>query len=184
MKSVIALAASALALSACAGGFPGDTVTLDRVRQNYEPVSVSVFAGGGGRATISGATRDGAGRDEIAAALRLPAFVSPRTVRAAPPDERPGGPHLALVIAPKNLVTFSSLCRGEAEGGVAGDELVVYGAFCSSYGTPVTEGRFTASGSPVPSDPDFGSRLSILMNELMPVSNPEWQGDGADCPRC
>ncbi|MEM7544577.1 MAG: hypothetical protein AAF367_03495 [Pseudomonadota bacterium] len=169
---------AALALTACTGGAGtnfADNVTRDLIYPNYEPISVSVFAGGGGNAVIVGTTRDGASAEEIAANIRLPAFVAPRTIRAA--TEAQTGPHLVLVFAPQGRTTPRRACSGQAQGGQAGDTLVVLGVFCSSFGTPVSEGLFTASGSPVPSDPDFRQRLSVLMNNIMPVRNPDFQGE-------
>lgn len=176
MISAARAALGALALAACVAGRAGDIVTLDNVAVNYEPLSVSVFAGGGGYATIEGTTRDGASREEIAAALRLPPFLAQRTVRAAPEGERQDGPHLVLIFAPQGAATPHRACRGEVEGGAAGETLTVFGVFCSSFGEPVSEALFTAAGSPVPSDPDFGDRLSVLMNEVMPITNPDSQG--------
>ncbi|MEM8754624.1 MAG: hypothetical protein AAGF90_16740 [Pseudomonadota bacterium] len=167
-------------LAACAGApgpALGDRVISKEVYPNYEPISVSVFAGSGGFARIVGTTRDGASAEEIASAVRLPAFVSPRQLRAAPAGERLSGPHLALVFAPKSGATPRKACRGEAEGGQAGDNLVVLAAFCSSFGTPVSEATLTAVGSPSPSDPDFRRRLSFLMNAVMPPFNPEREND-------
>lgn len=166
---------AALTLTACVGSGGGqfsDTVTRDDISPNYEPISVSVFVGGGGNAVILGTTRDGASADEIAANLRTPAYVSPRTIRAAPDAQT--GPHLVLVFAPQSGTTALKACSGQGKGGTAGDTLVVLGVFCSSFGTPVTEALFTANGSPVPSDPNFRQRLSTLMTAVMPPSNPDF----------
>lgn len=163
-------------LAGCAGGAsPLDTtVTRSDVMPNYEPISVSVFAGSGGHAVIEGATRDGASAEAIAASIRLPAHVAPRTIRAASKAERQSGPHLVLVFAPKSGTTSGKACRGEAEGGQAGDDvLTVFGVFCSSYGTPVSDAVLTLKGSPTPSDPNFQHRMSFLMNTVMPPFNPD-----------
>ncbi|MFV0474577.1 MAG: hypothetical protein ACK5MQ_10295 [Pikeienuella sp.] len=165
-------AIAALALAACAGGL--DMVTRVDMSPNYAPQWVSVFAASGGEATILGTTRDNASADEIAAALRLPAHVGRRALSAAPPGEAQGGAHLVLVFTPSGGVTGRKACRGEVSGGVAGPEsLKVVGVFCTSYGTPVSEGQIDLKGSPVPSDPDFGRRMSYLMNAIMPAVNPQ-----------
>ncbi len=170
--------ALALTIAACSAGSPasplfGDTVTNEYIAPNYEPISVSVAAGGGGQSVILGTTRDGASAEEIAVAIRFPAFVSPRTITAS--AEALTGPHLVLVFAPQGPVTPLKACSGQAKGGQAGAVLTVFAAFCSSFGTPVSEGMFTAADSPVPSDPDFGRRMSVLMNAVMPVTNPDFQ---------
>lgn len=174
-RAFVALAAAALA--GCAGmGFVSDpgVVTRMDMSPNYAPNWVSVFAGSGAHATILGATRDNATPEDLAAAMRLPAHVHPRTIRAAPAGEAQGGAHLVLVFAPQGSVTSRKACRGEASGGVAGPEgLKVFGAFCTSYGRPVSEGMITFSGSPVPSDPDFGRQMSYLLNAIMPLTNPQ-----------
>lgn len=175
IKRVLAAAAAAT-LAGCAGAFVSDPgiVTRMDISPNYAPNWVSVFAGSGAEATILGATRDQATPDELAAAMRLPAHVAPRTIRAAPAGEAQGGAHLVLVFAPQGSVTSRKACRGEVTGGVAGPEgLKVFGAFCTSYGTPVSEGMITFSGSPVPSDPDFGRQMSFLLNAIMPPTNPQ-----------
>ncbi|WP_340108540.1 hypothetical protein [Pikeienuella sp. HZG-20] len=179
MKRLLLVASAAAALSACAtgGGLPLDVVTRTMIEPNYDSSSVSVFAASGGATTILGSTRDGASPDEIAAALRLPAHLAQRTVHAAPTGEAQNGPHLVLVFAPQSAASARDACRGEVSGGVAGSPLKVFGAFCSSYGTPASEALFTAAGSPTPSDPDFGKRLSVLMSVLMPAVNPD-QGEG------
>lgn len=176
--------AACVALTACVGGGAaplGDTVTQIYITPNYEPPSVSVFAGGGGVSTILGTTRDGASAADIAANIRLPAFVSPRTVTASP--EALTGPHMVLVFAPAAGTTPLKACSGEAKGGQAGAQLQVLGVFCSSFGTPVSEALFTAAGSPVPSDPNFGQRIAVLMNEIMPVQNPDF-GLGCRAGNC
>ena len=172
-----------LTMAACVGtGAPlGDTVIQSNISPNYEPPSVSVFAGGGGVSTILGTTRDGASAAEIAANIRLPASVSPRNVTASP--EALTGPHMVLVFAPVAGTTPRKACSGRAEGGQAGAELKVLGVFCSSFGTPVSEALFVAAGSPVPSDPDFGQRLGALMNAIMPVRNPDF-GLGCRAANC
>lgn len=183
MSRIAPIVAAAL-LAACTGGGPGVvTVTRNDISPNYQPLSVSVFAGSGGRATILGSTRDGASAEEIAAAIRLPAHVAPRTIRAAPTAEAQGGPHLVLVFAPQGAVTARKACRGEVSGGVAGPELKVFGVFCSSYGTPVSEALLTSPDSPIPSDPDFGHRMSYLINAVAPATNPE-AGDGCFMGGC
>ncbi|MFN3259602.1 MAG: hypothetical protein ACE37J_03490 [Pikeienuella sp.] len=170
-------AGALLAASSCTTGpAPADLVIQDYIDPNYQPEYVSVFAGAGGEAAIIGATRDGAGPEEIAAAIQLPAYFNPRTIRAATTART--GPHLVLVIAPESGATPRKACSGEARGGVAGPELRILGAFCSSAGRPVTEAMFVAAGSPVPSDPDFGRRLTSFMAKLTPPSNPDFQGSG------
>ncbi|QIE54307.1 hypothetical protein G5B40_01910 [Pikeienuella piscinae] len=182
MSRIAPILTAAALLCACAG--PGaDVVTRNDISPNYQPIWVSVFSGAGGQATILGSTSDGASADEIAAAIRLPAHVSQRTIRAAPPAEAQGGPHLVLVFAPKGDVTARKACRGEVAGGVAGSELKVFGAFCTSYGSPVTEGLLSLPDSPTPSDPDFGRRMSYLLNALMPATNPE-AGEGCFMGGC
>lgn len=184
MSALKAFAFSAFSLAllaGCAGPQAlglGDFVTKAEPKPGYLPLSVSVFAASGGYATIRGTTRDGASAEELAAQLRLPAFVSPREVRAAPPEDRPSGPHLAIVFAPKSGATPRRACRGEDIGGRAGETLKVLAAFCSSYGTPVTEALYTADGSPVPSDPDFARRIRFLTNAVMPPFNADFQGEG------
>ena len=163
---------TAAALLACPGLAAADTVIQDYIDPNYQPEYVSVFAGAGGEAVILGSTRDGAGPDEIAAAIRLPANFNPRTIRAATTART--GPHLVLVFAPAGGTTPKKACAGEARGGVAGAELRILGVFCSGAGRPVTEAVFVASGSPVPSDPDFGRRLASFMRMLAPPSNPDF----------
>lgn len=176
MKPLIPLAC-ALLTAACAadGGWNVDTVTRVNVEPAYQPNAASVFAGAGGWTTISGTTRDGASPEEIAAALRMPASVAHRTIRAAPVNEAQGGPSLLLVFAPQGAVLGDKACRGDyPAGGTAGpDRLNVYGVFCSSYGTAATEAMLTTAGSPVPSDPDFTRRLGQLMNALFPINNIE-----------
>ncbi len=179
-RSTLSLSAIALALSAGAAG--ADIITAEEVSPNYEPSYVSIFAGGGGETYISGATRDGASPEEIAAALRLPARWNPRGVTAAATAQT--GPHLALIFAPESGATPRKACAGEARGGVAGGgDLKVLGAFCSSRGTPVSEAILTLSGSPTPSDPDFGRRIGRLLTKLLPPSNPDF-GQGCIGPGC
>lgn len=178
LKPLAAFAAFALA----AGGARADIVIQDLIFPNYEPSYVSIFAAGGGETVIAGATRDGAGAAEIAAALRLPARWNPRGVRAA--TEAQTGPHLALVFAPESGATPSKACAGEARGGVAGGgDLRVLGAFCSSRGVPVSEAVLVLAGSPVPSDPDFGRRIGRLLTKLLPPTNPDF-GEGCIGPGC
>lgn len=181
MKPLAPLAC-ALLLSACAadGGWNVDTVTRVDIKPAYQPNAASVFAGSGGWTTITGTTQDGASAEEIAAAMRLPARLWPRTVRAAPEGEAQGGPALLLVFAPQGAVIGDKACRGEyASGGTAGPErLNVYGVFCTSYGNSGTEAMLTTAGSPVPSDPDFAARLGQLLNALFPVINIDL-ADGA-----
>lgn len=181
MKPLAPLAL-ALLTAACAadGGWNVDTVTRVNVEPAYQPNAASVFAGAGGWTTISGTTKDGASPEEIADALRMPARVWPRTIRAAPTGETQGGPSLLLVFAPQGAVLGDKACRGDfPSGGTAGPErLNVYGVFCSSYGTAATEAMLTTAGSPVPSDPDFTQRLGQLMNALFPAVNIDL-ADGA-----
>lgn len=169
---LFALCALTVASGCAYGPANADYVMQDYIDPNYQPEYVSVFAGAGGEAAIIGATRDGASPDEIAASIRLPAYFNPRTIRAAKTART--GPHLVLVFAPAGGTTPKKACSGEARGGVAGAELRILGAFCSSAGRPVTEAVFVASGSPVPSDPDFGRRLASFMNKLTPPSNPDF----------
>lgn len=163
---------AALAFFALPGAAAADYVMQQYIAPNYQPEYVSVFAGAGGEAAILGTTRDGASADEIAAAIRLPAYFNPRTIRAAKTART--GPHLVLVIAPAGGTTPRKACAGEAQGGVAGAELKILGAFCSSSGRAVTEAVFVASGSPVPSDPDFGRRMASFMQALTPPTNPDF----------
>ncbi|MEM7544578.1 MAG: hypothetical protein AAF367_03500 [Pseudomonadota bacterium] len=176
MKRFTAIA-TAIALSASAASAFSfiDNVTRDYVDPNYYPIDASVFAGGGGRTTIVGTTRDGASAEEIAANIRLPSFLSQRTVRAATEPQK--GLHMVLVFAPQSGTTPRKACSGQAKGGQAGDTLKVMGVFCSGSGKPLSEALYTANGSPVPSDPDFQRRMSILIKTILPVRNPETQGD-------
>lgn len=181
MKRILAAAAATSLLSACVGEIQGiDSVSRIDVRALYYPGDVSVFAGGGGVTSIRGTTRDGASAEEIASKLRLPAWFHPRTITAAPAGEELDGPHLVLVFAPQGGIPARKACRGEAEGGTAGPQLMVVAVFCSSYDTPRSYAVLTTDGSPVPSDPDFGHRFVHLMNEVMPSSNPDW-GPGNGC---
>lgn len=168
--SIAAVVATAIAATS-AQAFWGDRVINDYIATNYEPLSVSSFAGSGGVTSIYGTTRDQASADEIAAAIRLPAHFTPRGIQAGPQGERTG-PHLVIVIEPQG-VTPKRACEGRARGGVAGPDLKVLGVFCSSFGTPVSEAMLVADGSPVPGDPAFGDAMLQLLRVMVPVRNPD-----------
>ncbi|MEO1611232.1 MAG: hypothetical protein AAFU55_02585 [Pseudomonadota bacterium] len=174
MKKTALIAAAAVLAATSAQAFWGDRVINDYIATNYEPLSVSSFAGSGGATSIYGTTRDQASAEEIAAAIRLPAHFSPRDVSAGPQGER-RGPHLVLVIEPQG-VTPKRACEGKAKGGVAGSELRVLGVFCSSFGTPVSEAMLVADGSPVPGDGDFSDTMLQLRRVMVPVRNPDRDG--------
>lgn len=163
---------TALAMAGCAQVGGGDLVYADFVSPSYQPNAASVFAARG-ETVIVGSTRDNASPEEIAAALRLPARFAHRTVRAAATAQT--GPHVVLVFAPSGGTTPNKACSGLATGGVAGDPLKVLGVFCSSYGSAMTEAVYSANGSPVPSDPDFSQRFSVLLNMIMPIRNSEFE---------
>ena len=177
MKRIALSAAIAIATALPAQALWGDRVVNEFIDDAYEPSYVSVFAAAGGQTAIYGATRDGAGAEEIASRIRLPAFVSPRRITAGPTGER-SGPHLVLVFAPQGIVTPKEACRGEAKGGVAGSKLKVLGVFCSSYNRPVTEATLIADDSVTPSDPGFQDTIGTLLRAIMPPRNPTFGGEG------
>lgn len=175
-KRMTALAAATVALFAIpANAFWGDRVYSIDIDEAYEPIYVSSFAATGAPTAIYGTTSDGASAEAMAAAMRLPAFFSPRQISAGPTGER-SGPHLVLVFNPSGA-TDKKACRGEVRGGAPGPDMKVLGVFCSSFNRPVSSAILETDGAPAANNPAFAKAMSQLLRRIVPPSNPV-QGAG------
>ena len=171
-----ALFAAALGVTA-AFAPPGSAETIHStdVYLKYNILDASQFAAAGGRIEVYGAPQNGATPEEVAAAIRLPAYLAQRDVTAVAPGQ--GGYRVALVFAPKAGLSGESACEGKAKGGQAGSATKVLVAFCRSESTVLSETRLEASGAFVPTARDFQVGMSRAMKEVLPRRSPFDEGD-------
>ena len=112
---------------------------------------------------------------EVAAAIRLPAYLAQRDVTAVAPGQ--GGYRVALVFAPQAGLSGESVCKGKAKGGQAGAATKVLIAFCRSEATILSETRLEATGGFAPATKDFQAGMSRAMKEILPRRSPFDEGD-------
>lgn len=174
MKTPLFLAA--LGISAgFATASQAETIHSTDVYLKYNILDASQFAAAGGRLEVYGAPQNGATPEEVAAAIRLPAYLAQRDVTAVEPGQ--GGYRVALVFAPKAGLSGESVCRGEAKGGQAGSATKVLVAFCRSETTILSETRLEASGGFVPTSGGFQAGMNRAMKEILPRRSPFDEGD-------
>ena len=168
----------AAALGLCAGFAPvsqAETIHSTDVYLKYNILDASQFAAAGGRLEVYGAPQDGATPEEVAAAIRLPAYLAQRDVTAVAPGQ--GGYRVALVFAPQAGLSGESVCKGKAKGGQAGAATKVLIAFCRSEATILSETRLEATGGFAPATKDFQAGMSRAMKEILPRRSPFDEGD-------
>ena len=172
-----ALLSAVFGLTACATaatGF-GETIHSPDVYVKYSFQDASIYAAAGGPIEVYGAPQDGASPEAVAAAIRLPAYLSPNTARAVEPGQ--GGYRVALVFAPQAGQGGEAVCRGEAKGGQAGATTKVLAVFCRSETATLGEARLETSNAFAPGDPAFQAGMKRLLREIMPLRSPFDQGE-------
>ena len=171
------LSAAAFALSACvATATSGETIHSEDIYLRYNLLDASQFAAAGGRIEVYGAPQNGASAEEVAAALRLPAYLTPRDATAVAQGAE--GYRVALVFAPQAGISGASVCKGKAKGGQAGSTTKVLAAFCRGEKTILSEARLEASGAFVPGAPAFQKGMSRLLKKVLPRKSPFDEGEG------
>lgn len=175
MKPVI-FATAALGLGACAASTSfGETIHSTDVYLKYSLQDASIFASAGGPIEVYGAPQDGATAEAVAAAIRLPAYLTPNTATAVAPGQ--GGYRVALVFAPKPGLGGESVCKGNATGGQAGAETKVLAVFCRSETATLSEARLETAVVFTPGTTAFRNGMRRLFRELMPLRSPFDQGE-------
>lgn len=174
MKTILVAAALGM-IAGFATPSQAETIHSTDVYLKYNILDASQFAAAGGRLEVYGTPQDGARPEEVAAAIRLPAYLAQRDVTAVEPGK--GGYRVALVFAPKAGLSGESVCKGEAKGGQAGPATKVLVAFCRSETTILSETRLEASGGFVPNTRDFQAGMSRALKEILPRRSPFDEGD-------
>ena len=176
MKAIPVLAAIA-GLSACATVSTGfaETIHSRDIYLKYSFQDASIFAAAGGPMEIYGAPSNGASPQDVADAIRLPAYLSPNRAKAVEPGQ--GGYRVAIVFAPKAGLSGESVCKGNAKGGQAGPDTRILAVFCRSETATLSEARLEISASFIPGEPGFQIGMSRLLREMMPLRSPFDQGD-------
>ena len=170
------LIAAALCLSACAASTSfGETIHSTDIYLKYSFQDTSIFAAAGGPIEVYGAPQDGATPEAIAAAIRLPAYLTPNDAKAVEPGN--GGYRVALVFAPQAGISGESVCKGKAKGGQAGVTTKVLAVFCRSETATLSEARLETAGAFTPGSQAFQIGMSRLLRELMPLRSPFDQGE-------
>ncbi len=173
----LAMLAITLGVGACASastGF-GERIHSTEIYLKYSFQDASSYAAAGGPIEVYGAPQNGATADEVAASIRLPAYLSPNQTKSVEPGL--GGYRIALVFAPKAGLSGESVCKGKAKGGQAGSNTKVLAVFCRSETATLSEARLETSNAFVPGGTGFRSGMNRLMRELMPLRSPFDQGE-------
>lgn len=147
-----------------------ETIHSTDVYLKYTLLDASQFAAAGGRLEVYGAPQDGATPEEVAAAIRLPAYLAQRDVTAVEPGD--GGYRVALVFAPNAGLSGERVCKGKAKGGQAGSTTKLLIAFCRGEATILSETRLDASGGFVPASREFQAGMRRAMKEVLPRRSP------------
>ncbi len=176
MKAFTILATAA-GLSACATVSTGfaETIHSTDVYLKYSFQDASIFATNGGPIEVYGAPQNGASAEEVAAAIRLPAYLNPNLAKAVEPGQ--GDYRVAVVFAPRAGLSGESVCKGKARGGQAGPDTKIFAVFCRSETSVLGEARLEASSSFTPGEPGFQIGMRRLLREIMPLRSPFDQGD-------
>lgn len=171
-----ALVATALSLTACAATTSfGETIHSTDIYLKYSFQDASIFAAAGGPIEVYGAPQDGASAEEVAAAIRLPAYLTPNSAKAVTPGE--GGYRVALVFAPQAGLSGESVCKGKAKGGQAGEATKVLAVFCRSETATLSEARLETAGAFTPDSATFRTGMTRLLREILPLRSPFDQGE-------
>lgn len=164
IRSVIACAAMAVGLGACAG-----TDVISRVNQEttYSRGDVRRSVGPEAKVEILGAP--GGDAQAVAQALRLPGFIGDKPFRAiAPGGAQNHVERFVLVFSPTGVGGGEEACSGALQsGGRAG---VVVAAFCD--GSKVdTQARLQSPHLSDPGSPEFQLAMRRLFTALLPFEN-------------
>ena len=174
MKATV-FTAAVLGLSACvASNSFGETIHSTDIYLKYAFQDASIFAAAGGPVEVYGAPQDGASAAEVAAAIRLPAYLAPNKATAVEPGQ--GGHRVALVFAPKAGLSGESVCKGQAKGGQAGSSTRILAVFCRSETAILSEARLETAAAFIPGTPAFQTGVGRLLREMMPLGSPFHQG--------
>ena len=145
------------------------------VNSHYHINFASVFAGAGGPTEIYGAPQGAESAGDVAAAVRLPSYLSSNRIRLAEPGE--DGYRLVLVFSPQNGISGERACRGELRGGESGGATKVYGAFCS--GDRMVSEATMETAANLASDRDgFRTAMRRMMRVMLPLRSPTDEGAG------
>jgi len=174
MKAPVVIAA-VLGLGACvAANSLGETIHSTDIYLKYTFQDASAFAAAGGPVEVYGAPQDGASPEAVAAAIRLPAYLTPNQAKAVEPGQ--GGYRVALVFAPRAGLSGEKVCKGDAKGGRAGANTRILAVFCRSETAILSEARLETSAAFTPGMPAFQTGVKRLLREIMPLSSPFFQG--------
>ena len=165
------------ALASCTGVSvgSGENIHSPDTALRYTLSDANIFASAGGPTVIHGAPVGDASVDEVAADLRLPAYLTPQTVTSVPCGTK--GHRLELVFQPLAGTSGRSICSGDVTGGVAGATTQVLAVFCRSENTVLGEAVLEVSGDFSPGRPAFRTAMTRLNRTIMPFRSPFDQGE-------
>ncbi len=180
MRHAPLVAALALVVAGCAssggGGFFGAPVTHSVIVETvYSPLEIR-GAGAPFPAELRGAPPGGATAAEALDGVRMPLFLGGAPLVPAAPEER--GPRVVIAFGGAPLNGF---CERGA-GGVdlaPGAELTAAVGLCRDARL-VTRGVLEAPGVGGPDDPAYAETLNDALRAVMPVNNPNLDGDRRD----
>ena len=165
------------AVAACTGVSvgSGENIHSPDIALRYTLSDANIFAAAGAPTVIHGAPVGGASAAEVAADLRLPAYLTPQTVSSVPSGT--AGHRLELVFQPPSGTSGRSVCSGDVTGGVAGATTQVLAVFCRSENTVLGEAVLESAGDFSPGQPAFRTAMTRLIRTIMPLRSPFDQGE-------
>lgn len=179
-KTLISLSASALMLSACAGGGTGGFNKISRVDHTsyYTPEQVRALTSGGLPTVLYGPKDVQSRPESYANGVHTPGWTSSSGLDLINPD-KDGMPENRLVLvfyagaAAPGYKACTSADKFSSRGTSSG--LMVLAVLCSG---DLAYARATLANSSIsgPDDPAYSSAVNQLLNELMPTRAPN-QGE-------
>lgn len=170
-----ALTAAGFALAACAGApSPNATVVHSNlVETNYSPQEVWAV-GPAMPVDVRGTPPDGATAQEVAAALRLPAWFGSKPMELTAPDA--AGPRVVVAFGGAPL---SRICKGDpAPEGASPSARPLTAALAYCWGDRLaSRAILTSPLTSGPRDAAFASQMLQGMRVLLPVRNPALDRD-------